>query len=168
MKMEDVPADRQTLQRIKHLGLDEFERGVLHIARYFLEAHEAPETQSWHRAFLIAVECWGEPVGLSAAHALSKYAKAILRFRSDGLVFHDPLSEDAREFATDDEALTMAVLHYMRRDQTNYARDAVAALTHGQMDPDVIRTALSFANRFSAGEQPRRPQGRTPELRLVV
>lgn len=107
---QDVLHQSTDLQRVSSLGLDEFERGVLAIIRQFLLAHETPETQAWYRAFLISVERWGEAVGLAAAHGLSKFVKAVLRFRADGLVFQDPLSTQARDYATDDEALMMAVL----------------------------------------------------------
>ncbi|MEO0945541.1 MAG: hypothetical protein AAFY06_11975 [Pseudomonadota bacterium] len=165
---QDVLHQSPELQRVSCLGLDEFERGVLKVIRQFLVAHESPETQAWHHAFLISVERWGEAVGLAAAHGLSKFVKAVLRFRADGLVFQDPLSTQARDYATDDEALMMAVLHYMRRDQTSYARDAVAALTMGQMDPDVIRTGLCFASRFAAGSGRGDTRSRAAELRVVT
>jgi hypothetical protein len=57
------------------------------------------------------------------------------------------------------------MLHHMRRDHTAKARDAVEALTHGQMNPDLIRASLSFADRFPSGAR-QRLRG-TPALRVV-
>lgn len=165
---QNVDLQSEPLHKISQLGLDAFERGLLKVARQFLVSHESPDTQAWHYAFLISVERWGEPIGLAAAHRLAKYVKAVLRFRADGLVFQEPFSETARAYVTNDEALMLAVLHYMRRDQTSYARDAVAALTLGQMDPDIIRTGLSFANRFSAGAETQDKRPCSPDLRIVV
>lgn len=164
----EAATDVKNLQSVGRLGLDEFERWTLQIIRQFLVAHQNPESQTWHNAFLFAVERWGEPLGLAAAHLASKYVKAVLRFRGNGITFNDPLDVHIRDFATEDEALIMAVLHYMRRDQKSYARDAVAALTQGQMDPDVIRNGLSFAARFSVGTPPRSATSRVPELSVVT
>ncbi|MEM6387132.1 MAG: hypothetical protein AAF718_12940 [Pseudomonadota bacterium] len=163
-----LQTDTHGLQAIQQLALDTFEREALGIARQFLKAHAHPETQAWHHGFLMAVECWGEPVGLAAAHGISKYVNAVLRFRSNGLSFQDPLDAHAGDYATEDEALMISVLHYMRRDKTHHAREAVAALTLGQMDPDIIRAGLSFAGRFSAGAPMQRAPNARPELRVVV
>lgn len=155
------------MQQIDLLGLDNFEQGLLEVARHFLLSHENAESQAWHHAFLTAVEMWGETVGLAAAHHMSKYVKALLRFRADGLAFQAPHDRDASHLATDDEALMLAVLHYMRREKIRHARDAVAALTFGQMDPDVIRCGLSLAKRFSAGAAQAEGARRGPALRVV-
>ncbi|WP_415918955.1 hypothetical protein [Tateyamaria sp. SN6-1] len=59
----------------------------------------------------------------------------------------------------------MTMLHHMRRDNTDKARDAVELLTHGRMDPDVIRTGLALAARFSAGAPAL--SAKRPALRVV-
>ncbi|MEM6385489.1 MAG: hypothetical protein AAF718_04545 [Pseudomonadota bacterium] len=165
--MQHATCPTDELHPIDGLGLDEFERGILKVLRQFLVAHQAPETQAWHRGFLIAVERWGEPLGLAAAHASSKFLKALLRGRGDLLTFNDPLSTLARDFATDHEALMMIALHALRRDQTSTARDAISELTNGRLDPEAVHAGLAFASRFSAGcDSQERPPG-TPALRLV-
>ena len=114
MRIPNTPKSG-SYQRISQLGMDEFERGVLAVLRRFLTTHSDPGTQCWDQAYLIAVEKWGESVGLEAAHALSQYANAVLRFRAGTFEFHDPLDPDMRDFVTEDEALLIAVLHYMCR-----------------------------------------------------
>jgi len=152
---------------LEHLGLDTFERSCLPILRHFCEAHANPNTQAWHRAFILAVECWGETLGLAAAHLLSKYMRAVLKARADGFSFQDPLDIDKRGFVTEDEAHLLTVLHHMRRDQTGSARDAVADLTLGQMDPYVIRAGLTFAARFSKGAPVNNHAQKGAALRVV-
>ncbi|MEO1109921.1 MAG: hypothetical protein AAFX90_18555 [Pseudomonadota bacterium] len=55
----------------------------------------------------------------------------------------------------------------MRRDITPLAREAVEDLTLGQLDPDVIRTGLTFANRFPAGNRPCAKPAPATRLRVV-
>jgi len=156
------------LRPIGRLGLDDFERGVLAVLRHFLMTQAEPETQAWHHAFLISTERWGETVGLAVAHALSKYLTAVLRCRGDCLAFQEPFAQAARDYVTEDEEKMIVVLHFMRRDQTSYARDALAALTRGRMDPCVIRSGLSFSKRFAAGLVSNGQCGKRPKLHLVA
>ncbi|MEO0401728.1 MAG: hypothetical protein AAF214_05080 [Pseudomonadota bacterium] len=157
-----VPAPVPELQR---LGCDEFEWGMLAVARYFLTAFQDPAGQAWQHGYTVATQRWGEAIGLPVAHATGQLVRAVLRCRSDGICFHDPLDQTARIRASRDEVDLIAMLHHMRRNETDKARDAVHALTHGRMDPDVIRTGLSLATRFSAGAAP--AQTRRPALSIV-
>ena len=92
-------------------------------------------------------------------------SREVLALRQGDFAFNDPLDLDTRDLLTADEAQFIAMLHHMRRDETGKARDAVDALTRGQMDPDLIRAGLSFADRFPSGAR-HRLRG-TPDLRVV-
>jgi len=73
----------------------------------------------------------------------------------------------ARAHMTGDEQSLLRMVHYMRRDQTAPARDALAVLTHGHMDPDVIRAGLGLAARFAKGATGARAVAPRPILRAV-
>lgn len=155
------------LHRARSLGFDAFEQRLLLIARHFLMSHASPGGQTWRHGFLLAADQWGEPVGLAAAHHLSNYIAAVLRFRKDGVLFHEPKGSDVPAVVTEDEALIMAVLHYLRREDIGPAREAVIALTHDRMDREVVRTGLAFAARFSAGVPHPAARQNTPRLRVI-
>ncbi|GGX37527.1 hypothetical protein GCM10007385_00080 [Tateyamaria omphalii] len=144
------------------LGLDEFERGLLAVSRYFFLCRAEPDRQAWQVAFSVAVERWGPDIGLPVAFAASKLVRALADLRPD-FDSLDPFETEARTRVSSDEAMMMRMLHHMRRDQTSDARDAVDALTRGWMDPHVIRAGLALASRFAAGVSERR----RPALRLV-
>lgn len=147
------------------LGLDDFEQGLLPVLRQFLLSHDQPQGQAWQQAYLIAVERWGEALGLPAALAAMKLVQAVLECRGEGFCFVDPFDLDHRAEVSRDEAALLRMLHHMRRDETPLAREAVADVTLGQMDPHVIRAGLSLANRFSKGQSPARAT--PPRLRVV-
>lgn len=147
-------------------GFDDFEAGLLPVLRQFLLSYETPESQAWQRAYMVAAERWGEAIGLPAAQALMKLLRAVLDSRDGQFSFTDPFDLDLRGTVTLDEAALLRMLHHMRRDQTAGAREAVADVTGGQMDPHVIRAGLAFAHRFSAGRAAARPE--TPRLRVVA
>lgn len=146
-------------------GFDSFEVRLVSVMRHFVTAANAPGSQAWHRGFVIAAENWGETHGLAVAHALWPVVREVLALRQGDFAFNDPLDLDTRDLLTADEAQFIAMLHHMRRDETGKARDAVDALTRGQMDPDLIRAGLSFADRFPSGAR-HRLRG-TPSLRVV-
>jgi len=146
-------------------GFDPFETRLVSIMRHFVTAANAPGSQAWHRAFIIAAENWGEAHGLAVAHTLWPVVREVLELRSGDFTSNDPLDLDTRDLLSADEAQFIAMLHHMRRDDTAKARDAVEALTHGQMDPDLIRAGLSFADRFPSGAR-QRLRG-APALRVV-
>ncbi|MEQ3710436.1 MAG: hypothetical protein ABNH38_17630 [Tateyamaria sp.] len=156
MKLNVLP-DSGGVIAVDHLGFDPFEAGVLAVTRHFMTSFDAPNLQAWQAGFKIAVERWGENIGLSAAYSVLKLVKALRDVRSD-FDYHDPLCTDARVWATADEAQLMRMLHHMRRDQTNDARDALDVLTKGRMDPQVIRAGLTLAARFGAGVPRRGPR----------
>ncbi|MEM9576932.1 MAG: hypothetical protein AAF999_07945 [Pseudomonadota bacterium] len=156
------------LLRVNQLPCDAFERALLPVLRHHLNDYADPRLASGHRAFVVAVERWGEPIGLSVAFHLQKLVRAILQCRPEGLEFHDPLCLDSKEAVTDDERLLIDMLHHMRRDQTARARDRVYQITDGRMDPDVIRTGLQFAQRFACGVSGEmRPRAAKPILKVV-
>jgi len=139
--------------------------GVLPVLRHFLFALSHPERQSWQLAYKIAAERWGEVPGLSIANLLFKTIRFVVEARSGSFAVVDPLCLKDRDRVTRDEVAFLRMLHHMRRDDTAQARDAVADLTQGTMDPNVIRSGLSFAHRYSCGQSgaPVRP----PQLRIV-
>lgn len=149
---------------VSALGLDSFEQGLLPVLRQFLLACEDPRSQAWQSAYTIAAERWGEPAGLAAAQLLMKLLRAVLDCREGRFRFIDPLDLEAREGATPDEAALLRMLHHMRRDDTPPAREAVADVTLGQMDPHVIRAGLALAHRFAKGQR----EGRHAPPRLQV
>lgn len=149
-------------------SFDDFERGVLAIARHLLTSLSDPDTQAWRHAFAIAVERLGETQGLAAAHHMSKLLHSLGQSLPESIQFNDPLCPKAREHVTLDELSLLQMLHHMRRDNTPAARDAVDRLTGGRMDPHVIRSGLALAHRFPSGEGRDRAKAPTqPQLRIV-
>ncbi|MBE1283364.1 MAG: hypothetical protein GJ676_08620 [Rhodobacteraceae bacterium] len=154
-------------RHLNDLDIDEFESGLLAVARHFLSGVEDPGSHGWQRAFAVSVERWGEGRGLSIAFQLHKILLATEQCRATGMAFHDPLCLERRQRATEDEQALLEMLHYMRRDNTDAARDAVDRLTKGWRDPHVIRAGLAFAARFPSGQgRPQRAAGR-PLLKVV-
>ncbi|MEL6100875.1 MAG: hypothetical protein AAFR68_06115 [Pseudomonadota bacterium] len=131
-------------------GFDSFECGVLSVARYFLSSFDAPVQQGWQMAFGIAVERWGQEIGLPAAFAILKLVRSICDVRAN-FIYQDPSCPLARARVSQDEVLMMRMLHHMRREETSDARNCVDALTCGLMDPHVIRAGLTVATRFGGG-----------------
>lgn len=152
---------------IEALDFDEFELGLLPLMRHFLASFETPALQSWGLAYAIAVERWGETIGLTVAHRLQKVIRAVLEARNHSVSFHDPLTPASREFATRDEVSLLLMLRHMRRDETAEARDAVYEISSGKMDPRVIRAGLAFASRFSCGVRSQNAPSAQPVLRVV-
>lgn len=173
MTIEDTPQADQDLDqhqksvRLETLELDEFERGILAVARHFLTSFETSEFQFWARAYGAAAEYWGETVGLAVAHRLQKVIRAVLDARDGSVSFYDPLDPASHDNATQDEVTLLRMLRHMRRDEAVPARDAALALADGRMDPFVIRAGLSFADRFSCGASGRSRDGKPPTLRVV-
>ncbi|MEM9581675.1 MAG: hypothetical protein AAGA08_01015 [Pseudomonadota bacterium] len=155
------------IRPLSDFEFDEFETGILAVARYFLIAMNAPETMAWQKAFIVSRERWGETIGFPAAFLLSKSITALFQLRKSGFQFQDPLCIEAREYVTDDEVVFLEMVHHMRRDNTPIARLAVEELTLGRMDPDIIRTALAFAARFSCGTQAQSDSQARPSLSVV-
>lgn len=152
--------------RLSDLCIDEFERNVLKVLRHFFSDSTEHGQKAWLRFYSLAVEIWDERIGLPVAHQLAKLSFALEASRKDQLSFTDPFSLETRLYVTEDERDLIQMLHYMRRDQTGPARDAVSRITGGRMDPDLIRAALSFSRRFAKGcEMQSDPCG--PNLRLV-
>lgn len=137
-------------QRVETCGYDAFELGLLPVMRHMLTSFVTPESHAWFRAQTIAVERWGENIGLSVCFRLQSVVRMLIEARGPTVLFIDPLDVDQREFISEDEETLLWTLHYMRRDCTAKARNAVEKLTHGQMDPHLIREGLKFAARFPA------------------
>lgn len=161
------PDLQDTMQAIDCFPFDNFERGLLIVSRHHLDALRCPETQAWHLAYSIASERWGDGIGLPAAHLLARFLRYVVQSRDGAFDHIDPFCEHSRDLITTDEASLMLVLHYMRSDNTPAARQAVENLTLGRLDPDVIRSGLSFANRFPSGPSPEVKHASSIRLRVV-
>lgn len=148
------------------LRLDDFEAGLLPVLRHFLNSLEVPERQGWQHAYHTAAERWGESFGLAVAYTLFTVLRAVADVRPSRLACQDALCLETRSSLTADEAALLRMIHHMRRDQTASARQAVAAVTGGRMDPQVIRAGLAFARRFPCGGGRAGPSAR-PVLRAV-
>ncbi|MCG7494161.1 hypothetical protein [Thalassobius sp. Cn5-15] len=157
-----TPATR----RVDLCGFDAFELGLLPVMRHLLTTFTQPESQAWIRAQTIAVERWGETVGLASCHRMQALLRCLHDCRDDLSVI-DPLDIDQRGRVTVDEETCLWMLHYMRRDNTPKARDAVDRLTHGRMDPHLVREGLKFAARFPAAGVQTAPRIEKPRLTLV-
>ncbi|APG46006.1 hypothetical protein [Phaeobacter porticola] len=137
---------------LAELRLDAFEAALLSPLRHFTICLRRPESQAWQLAYCTASERWGDTFGLAVANALFKVIRCLHDLRAETYQGLDALDLETRNLVTADEAAFLRMLHHMRRDETAPARDAVADLTGGWMDPHVIRAALSFAHRFPAGK----------------
>lgn len=154
-------------RRVDLCGYDAFELGLLPVLRHLLVNYQRPETQSWIRAQTIAVERWGETVGLAACHRMQGVIRCLWDVREGKIAFMDPLDLKQRGYVTEDEETCLWMLHYMRRDNTAKARDAVERLTHGLMDPHLVREGLKLAARFPAAGTGTAPRPATPRLQIV-
>ncbi|MFS4580979.1 hypothetical protein [Phaeobacter sp. C3_T13_0] len=171
LKSEQFP---QTAEAVLHgeasfadLGLDAFEVTLLPQLRHFMTCLLHPESQAWQLAYRSASERWGDTYGLAVAHALFKVVRCLYDIRGDLYQVHDALNLETRASVTADESAFLRMLHHMRRDETPAARDAVADLTGGWMEPHVIRAALAFAHRFPVGKvEQQRPQQTLQNARL--
>ncbi|MCG7521550.1 hypothetical protein [Ruegeria sp. Ofav3-42] len=167
MSVTNLAEPQDCMQAIGSYPFDTFETGLLVVARHHLDALRCPETQAWHLAYSIAAERWGDSIGLPAAHLLARFVKYVMQCRNDGFDYNDPFCEHSRGLVTVDEATLLNALHFMRRDDTSAARDAVESLTKGRLDPDVIRSGLTFANRFPAGASSQIATQSGAKLRVV-
>lgn len=164
--LTDVPHNTPTTRRVDLCGFDAFELGLLPVIRHLLTTFANPDSQAWVRAQTIAVERWGETVGLATCHRLQALLRSLRDCRNDLCVI-DPLDIDQRSRVTADEETCLWMLHYMRRDNTPKARDAVERLTNGYMDPHLVREGLKFAARFPAAGVQAAPRVEKPRLTLV-
>lgn len=165
------PKENQTsdhsIEALRTIGCDDFEFGVLAVLRHIMLGLFEGDPRGWARGHDIAIERWGETVGLPTAHLLNRVAIALADCVEDGPEMMDPLCLDARQRMTSDEMQIMSMLHHMRRDKVSGARNAVAFVTRGRMDPELIRAGLSFAHRFPAGVKPANRVVNKPTLRVV-
>ncbi|WP_299423328.1 hypothetical protein [uncultured Shimia sp.] len=153
---------------LETLGCDDFEIGLLPVLRHLCVSAQSADPKSWSRAFDIAVERYGEAIGLPAAHGLHKIVLSVFACRAGGLEVKDPLDTEARKDITDDEVQMLSMVHHMRRDNSAAARSAVAFVTRGRMDPVLIRAGLTFANRFPAGVGRHARKVARPKLSVVA
>ncbi|MEM6759026.1 MAG: hypothetical protein AAF601_06060 [Pseudomonadota bacterium] len=161
MSSRRAPADA-----LSRFDCDRFERGVLIVARHFAAAFADPASFGWQKAYNVAADRWGDTLGLPVAHQMSKVMRAVVACRGDSLQISPPTGRETLGVVTDDEAMLIEMLHHMRRNNARAAREVASVLTHGTLDPEVIRAGLSFADRFAAGAPPQ-TRGR-PALAVVA
>ncbi|MEM6563269.1 MAG: hypothetical protein AAF665_02415 [Pseudomonadota bacterium] len=167
MTVKTYSSTNQAECELTGFEFDDFELGVLAIARYFVLGFQEPGSHAWRYGYSIAAERWGETVGLSVAHGIQKIVRAAIEVRPANIKFRNPFCATSRLLATQDEMVFLKVVHYMRRDQTPQARHQVDVFTHGSMDPHFIRAGLSFAARFSSGSKPQQQSFAQPRLAVV-
>jgi hypothetical protein len=166
-KQPDQPAGPNDRLPLVFCDLDDFEQGLLPVLRHFIISLAHPERQTWQFAYQIAAQRWGETLGLPVAQALLALVQQTRQARHHRFECLDPLDLEDRSHISRDEQALLQMLHHMRRDETPRARAALANLTGGTMDPNVIRAGLSFAARFSAGNMAAKDRPSRPSLRLV-
>ena len=167
-KMDRNVVNAHSVKALRTIGCDEFEYGLLPVLRHIVLGLSESDPRGWARGQDIAVERWGEAIGLPVAHLLNRVVLALFECRDGGPEMIDPLCIDTREQMTDDEMQIMSMLHHMRRDKASGARSAVAFVTRGRMDPDLIRAGLGFAHRFPAGVKPASRKLGKPKLSIVA
>lgn len=132
---------------------DSHEAGLLAVTRHFLVTMAQPASQSWHCALSIASERWGQR-GPQIALGLYALLQALAAARPVPMRHCDPLCIEDRQRLTPEEAALLAMLRAMVRELTHEARQQVAALTGGRMDPGVIRSGLALARLLPRESQP--------------
>ncbi|MEM8541373.1 MAG: hypothetical protein AAGF25_10505 [Pseudomonadota bacterium] len=153
---------------VENLEIDDFELGLLTVARYFLDGLKTNSAENWQNAYIIASGRWGEHIGLTAAYYLWPLLRSVLNCNRGAFLFHDPRSVEMRSFATKDESLLVRAIHHMRRDQTPHARKAVLELCNGVIDPETVKAGLVLSARFAVDPQNLRTPNQKPHLKLVV
>ena len=120
------PIDDKQIYSIDTLSLDEFEHGLLALSRHFVMGYEDGNRKSWNSAYIIAVERWGERIGLPVAFAVMKLIGVLMRLRPDIEVL-DPFIAENKTCVTGDEHALMLMVHYMRRARVASHHDAYSA-----------------------------------------
>ncbi|WP_293574725.1 hypothetical protein [Phaeobacter sp.] len=152
--LADPKQDGTAQHRVIDLGLDDFEAAILPVFRHFMMSLQNPASQSWQFAYKTAAERWGDTYGLGLAQSLFAVADRLHRLRGASYKGNDPLDLESRDLLSEDEAAVILMLHFMRRDKTAAAREALAEATGGRMDPDLIRAGLQFSHRHPAAQHP--------------
>lgn len=161
------PSAQEACTNLEDSTFDEFEKGMLTVARHFLSTRDTPALQAWRYAYDIAVEQWGESLGFPASYRMQKVVAAVLSVREGDFVYLDPMTPESRYLITKDETHLLAMLHNMRRENTPAARDAVEELCGGFCDPHLVRAGLALAHRFSVGAKAAKPYSKLAQLRIV-
>lgn len=157
-----------TSMTTENLEIDDFEFGLLTVARYFLDGLRTNSAENWQNAYTNASGRWGEHIGLPAALYLWPLLRSVLKCKRDVFLFHDPRINEMQSFITEDESLLVRAIHHMRRDQTPHARQAVLELCDGVIDPDTVKAGLVLSARFAIDPQNVRIPNQKPRLQLVA
>jgi len=111
--------------------LDEFELGVLKIARHFFQAFARPESHAWLDAFHEAERTFPAPFGATIAHAVVIAINAFRISRRRFFQFDKPNSPFGGRTLTDCERYFILVLHHIRRRDWISARAQALYLCEG-------------------------------------
>lgn len=125
--------------------LDQMSKGLLPVLRYFHLSLYEPSSHGWRHGFETAVGTWGQDRGLAIAQATQKFVYDLMRCCQSPLHFNDPLDIDKRGALTSDEQVVLTLLIYMRRDDVENARDVIARLHQGRIDPGFVRHGLALS-----------------------
>jgi hypothetical protein len=125
--------------------LDQMSKGLLPVLRYFHLSLHKPSSHGWRHGFETAVGTWGQDRGLAIAQATQKFVYDLMRCCQSPLHFNNPLDIDKRCELTSDERLVLTLLIYMRSDEVKHARDVIAKLHQGRIDPSFVRHGLALS-----------------------
>lgn len=143
--------------------LDPMMKALLPVLRYFQLALSDPPSNGWRHGYEAAVGTWGEGRGLAIAHAVQKFTYDLMRCGIAALHFNDQLDLQTRQMLTPDERKVLSLLTYMRADNAAGARDIIAGLHQGKIDPVFVRHGLELSAMLDA--KPSRTG--VPKLRIV-
>lgn len=129
-------------------GLDEFEVGLLAVARHFIISFAAPDTQSWAVALAIASERWGISQGARAAVSMLTVIDAMRRARRSMFHFSDPHCPTCRDFMTPNERHLMQMIHTIRAGRVGDAQTEAMLLCEGAETTAVLQAAWGLAGLF--------------------
>ena len=143
--------------------LDKMSMALLPIIRYFYLTLRVPDSHGWRHGFECAIGKWGQERGLVIANAVQKFVYDLLRCKKSILHFYDPLDIDMREKISPDEKIVLSLLIFMRRDETQKARDIIFKIHKGRIDPIFVRHGLELAAMLDGAPV----KVKSPKLKVV-
>ncbi|MDG2283934.1 MAG: hypothetical protein P8N43_00135 [Alphaproteobacteria bacterium] len=143
--------------------LDPMSKALLPVLRYFYLTLKVPASHGWRHGFDCAIGTWGQERGLVIANATQKFMYDLIRCAQSTLYFCDPLDISIRNTVARDEKVVLSLLTCMRQDQTGKARDIIAILLQGRIDPVFVRNALELAAKLDGATT----RGRNRKLKIV-
>ena len=134
---------------VAQAGLDQAERQVLTVLRYFLQSFTRPASQAWMGAFHEAERHF--PQGQSADLALAglDLIQAMRLARCEGFSFSNPECACCRQWLSGDERQLMSVLAAVRRGQRSRAHTHALILCEGNDVQPVLEATNILARRMA-------------------